>query len=272
MNTLVVGDIAGEYATLIKLIKKSPRADMIVSLGDAIDKGPNSKAVLDFLMSLPYPSLVLGNHEYMLVRSMQELKEIDELYQMKWTMLWLSSGGIDTITSFGIEIPANPKLLLKKLNSFAKILDENGYLEYLTNCPFVIACGDVIINHSPANTKAFEQIHLKTNDKPSKHPTYFGFDFDLNRWWKQVGTQARSLCDPPLSVSPYQFVSNRSKPETLDKSLQVFGHMSRWGLKSFEENNSIFAYCIDTSRDRKLTALLLPEKKMISVSRKKVPA
>ena len=54
MRTLAVGDIHGcatAFEKLLDIIKLHPE-DKLITLGDYIDKGPNSKAVLDKLLYL----------------------------------------------------------------------------------------------------------------------------------------------------------------------------------------------------------------------------
>ena len=72
---LAVGDIHGMYDKLIALMEKvkfNPEQDLLIFLGDYIDRGPHSLECLDYVMALnkQYPEWViplLGNHEYMCV-------------------------------------------------------------------------------------------------------------------------------------------------------------------------------------------------------------
>ncbi len=70
---LAVGDIHGCYLKLTKLMEKiklNSEKDILVFLGDYIDRGDQSKEVVDYLIELKkqWPSTVflLGNHEQML--------------------------------------------------------------------------------------------------------------------------------------------------------------------------------------------------------------
>jgi serine/threonine protein phosphatase 1 len=61
----VVGDIHGAFTAVIeamKLAKFNPVVDRIISLGDLIDRGPESARCLKFL-SKPYVFAIKGNHE-----------------------------------------------------------------------------------------------------------------------------------------------------------------------------------------------------------------
>lgn len=104
-----VGDIHGCLVSLEKLIDRLPITwgrDYLVFLGDYIDRGPDSKAVIDFLIELKneYPEKIItlkGNHEWMLERF---LKGID-------TEVYLYNGGDTTLKNYfnyktgKIEIP-----------------------------------------------------------------------------------------------------------------------------------------------------------------------
>ena len=65
MKQLVIGDIHGCSEELTELLAKAgiSDSDEIVSIGDMIDRGPNSPAVLDFFRTAPNASSLLGNHE-----------------------------------------------------------------------------------------------------------------------------------------------------------------------------------------------------------------
>ncbi len=64
-RTIVIGDVHGcldELSDLLRLVSASPE-DRLISVGDLICKGPDSRGVLDWAMSTPNVECVLGNHE-----------------------------------------------------------------------------------------------------------------------------------------------------------------------------------------------------------------
>jgi serine/threonine protein phosphatase 1 len=67
-------------------------------LGDYIDRGPDSKKVIDYIISLQELGFhiipLLGNHECML---------LDAYSSPDLESKWLSNGGVDTLKSFGIK-------------------------------------------------------------------------------------------------------------------------------------------------------------------------
>ncbi len=70
-RTIAIGDIHGDLVSLERLWSRLPvldAADSVVFLGDYVDRGPDSRGVLEFLRSLPSrtPARVVflrGNHE-----------------------------------------------------------------------------------------------------------------------------------------------------------------------------------------------------------------
>ncbi len=71
MQTLVIGDIHGCYDELQALLDKTglTEGDAIVSVGDCVDRGPETPVVLDFFQKTPNAFLIMGNHERKHVRA-----------------------------------------------------------------------------------------------------------------------------------------------------------------------------------------------------------
>ncbi|GKV69509.1 serine/threonine protein phosphatase [Sporosarcina sp. NCCP-2716] len=101
-RTLVVSDIHGELEMLDALLEKAaydPAEDRLYLLGDYIDRGPDSKAVVDRVMELVRGGAVAlqGNHEDMMIRS---LIDGNEKTWRNWTG---RNGGEATLKSYGFE-------------------------------------------------------------------------------------------------------------------------------------------------------------------------
>lgn len=124
MNTLskrmfAIGDIHGCADELNHLLAWiAPTADdVFVFLGDMIDRGDDSKGVLDSIMNLKKTAQVIcimGNHEQMLLASCSD-KDI--------LRAWLHHGGEEALASFGL--PASQKGVLS--------IPEH-YMTFLTSC------------------------------------------------------------------------------------------------------------------------------------------
>ena len=97
VRMIAVGDIHGcahALERLLAAIELTPQ-DTIVFLGDYMDRGPNSKRVLEIVIELSEQFQViplLGNHEIMMLDAVKESVTRD---------LWLQFGGQQTIESYG---------------------------------------------------------------------------------------------------------------------------------------------------------------------------
>ncbi len=70
MSTYVVGDIHGcleELQALLALVHFQPNSDVLISVGDLVNRGPQSLETLLFLADLPSFRCVLGNHDLYLL-------------------------------------------------------------------------------------------------------------------------------------------------------------------------------------------------------------
>ena len=91
---IVIGDVHGCYETLMALVAKLPE-DKIIFAGDLIDRGPNSKKVVQWVMdNSDRCQCVTGNHEQMLLNAVEN-KDRRGVAQM-----WLQNGGVETLDSY----------------------------------------------------------------------------------------------------------------------------------------------------------------------------
>ncbi len=75
MKTFVVGDVHGRCAQLHRLLEMLPRdqtSDMLVFLGDLVDRGPDAPGCVELVMNLQLDNTervlcLRGNHEQMLL-------------------------------------------------------------------------------------------------------------------------------------------------------------------------------------------------------------
>lgn len=96
-RTIAIGDIHGCSAALRALLEAiQPQADdTLVLMGDYIDRGPDSRGVLERVLLLEKECRVvplLGNHELMLLDAVQNPRVIG---------MWLECGGDATLASYG---------------------------------------------------------------------------------------------------------------------------------------------------------------------------
>jgi serine/threonine protein phosphatase 1 len=124
---IVVGDVHGCLSPLKKLINEIDLepGDQLVFLGDMIDRGEETKMVIDYLMNLKgvYSChFVMGNHEVMLLEYLESLDPTR----------WFANGGLATLKSYnsqnGLDLP-----------------DE--HLEFIRNCPYFIETEHYFFTH-----------------------------------------------------------------------------------------------------------------------------
>jgi serine/threonine protein phosphatase 1 len=97
MRVLAIGDIHGCCAALDHLlIYVNPLpGEMLITLGDYIDRGPDSKGVLDRLLKLRLAGQLIplrGNHELMMLGAKEGNSEA--------LRFWLACGGLEALQSY----------------------------------------------------------------------------------------------------------------------------------------------------------------------------
>jgi serine/threonine protein phosphatase 1 len=95
---LAVGDIHGCHNALMTLMDfvAPSRDDTIVTLGDYVDRGPNSAAVIESLIDLD------KNHKLIPLRGNHEVMMLDSRDMSSWFHSWLSYGGRETLESYSL--------------------------------------------------------------------------------------------------------------------------------------------------------------------------
>ncbi|MBL8784893.1 MAG: metallophosphoesterase [Deltaproteobacteria bacterium] len=84
MRTILFGDIHGCFDELRELLDRlSPTADdILVSVGDLVDRGPDPSAVIDFFRQRPGAVAVCGNHERKHIRGILSYSQLVAREQM----------------------------------------------------------------------------------------------------------------------------------------------------------------------------------------------
>ena len=94
MKTLVIGDIHGCLSTLKALIAKAGPVSQIISVGDLIDRGPDSLGVIKYCIENNI-QVCLGNHELLALEALKAYLGPD--YPFKRMDLldsdWIANGG-----------------------------------------------------------------------------------------------------------------------------------------------------------------------------------
>jgi serine/threonine protein phosphatase 1 len=102
----VVGDIHGRSDLLDRMVAEIERdlhtypvgSALTVTLGDYVDRGPDSRGVIERLIRNPFPTSLVslrGNHELLLEAFMEDPPVADH---------WRRLGGLETLHSYGIPV------------------------------------------------------------------------------------------------------------------------------------------------------------------------
>tara|TARA_R100000322_G_scaffold167961_2_gene136745 strand:+ start:2360 stop:3133 length:774 start_codon:yes stop_codon:yes gene_type:complete len=146
-----IGDIHGCDTLLTELLTRveseNEAGSPVVFLGDYVDRGPNSAAVLSRLHELsqeaPYPVICLmGNHEKMM------LEFIDD--PVGKGLRWLKHGGIETLESFGltgVTVKSDMEDLMEVADELEAALPD-GLQTWLRALPLQWRSGNIVCVHA----------------------------------------------------------------------------------------------------------------------------
>ena len=110
----VIPDIHGNVITVKALVEeqiKPSRSDRLFFLGDYIDRGPDAKGVIDYIINLRQDEFdvttLRGNHEDYLLRTFDnettQKNFLGITYRNQLKKEWFKYGGRETLKSFGIS-------------------------------------------------------------------------------------------------------------------------------------------------------------------------
>jgi serine/threonine protein phosphatase 1 len=147
-----IGDIHGRLDLLDLLLReieqhnaaRPARETIVVSLGDIIDRGPHSRAVVERLMQpLPFAARLIclkGNHEEMLVRGLGGETQL--------LRTWLATGGRDCARSYGVDpilLDGQPEEIVE--HNLANAIPRS-HLAFLASLPDTARFGDYLLVHA----------------------------------------------------------------------------------------------------------------------------
>jgi serine/threonine protein phosphatase 1 len=134
-----ISDIHGCFKPFYELVVnviELKKEDKLILLGDYIDRGEQSREVIDFIMDLILKGFdvtpLKGNHEEMLCDAYEDIEMLP---------LWLMNSGITTLASFGIRD-------IREL--------DNRYLEFFKNLVYFKALSSFLFVHAGFNDDAID--------------------------------------------------------------------------------------------------------------------
>lgn len=134
MKNYAISDIHGCLKTFKVLLKDIDfsKADTLYLLGDYIDRGADSKGVIDYILAMQEDGYKVhclrGNHEQMMLEALEG--------DNKDKRLWLYNGGEETLQSFGVD---NVEQVPSK------------YIDFLNNLDYFFEVDDYILTHAGLN-------------------------------------------------------------------------------------------------------------------------
>ena len=143
----IIPDIHGCSQTLMVLLEnllKVTKHDQLYFLGDYIDRGPDGKGVIDYLMKLQKEEynvfFIKGNHEDMCVKAYEaDQKKLFLGGKHKEQKEWEAVGAKATLNSFGVKHPREiPKM----------------YIDWMESCKPYFELEDYILVHAGMNFSA----------------------------------------------------------------------------------------------------------------------
>ncbi len=132
MAIYAIGDIHGSINALKTIFKQKiiQPEDKVVFLGDYVDRGPDSKGVIDWLISNQKNfdfDFILGNHEIMMTTAKASSERLME---------WLHFGGANTLDSYNIGDDPN---WMNKI--------EKAHWDFIDSCVDYLEIGNFIFVH-----------------------------------------------------------------------------------------------------------------------------
>ena len=263
----LVGDVAGRYSELEELLKDIPNETKVIFVGDAINKGPNSKEVLELIIANPNYQLLLGNHEFQLIEAIEDLNRQEMEAKAELSHTWLETKAAATIKSYlpDSDISNNPD---NTLRSFNQELTNCGHLDYLIHRPILYYYPGLVVSHSPSPTPWL--MPLIKNLGLENDSVEIGVHLAEKTFFLRTKEKICEQGTTPFHLD--EFLSYRKKPKKGDGQIHVFGHVSRWGFKKFtDKEDRLIAICIDNSSKNKLIGLHWPSLKKVKVKNHKLP-
>jgi serine/threonine protein phosphatase 1 len=153
----VIGDIHGMIKPLEALLRAVARHDDAAELlfvGDFVNRGPESKAVVELLMSLENAKCVRGNHDDVFdqVMSGQSYAGKPGEEQRVMAFQWFMQHGLDkTFLSYGVKLSELSRVAQRPKNATLDELAQSvpaAHRRWIRELPLVIESEDFFVAHA----------------------------------------------------------------------------------------------------------------------------
>lgn len=172
-----VGDVHGCLAQLQALERliaadATPGPNLIVMLGDYVDRGPASPEVLDHLAAPPPTGFericLCGNHEAMM---------LEHVADPHVPSRWLDNGGLDTLAGYGIDAGRYQAASHGEREDMLASHIPAEHLDFLQALPILVSSGPFVFVHAgidpalPLPEQADETLLWMRHNRKTPEPT-----------------------------------------------------------------------------------------------------
>ncbi|MFD1788419.1 metallophosphoesterase family protein [Sphingomonas floccifaciens] len=151
VRVYAIGDVHGRDDLLRQLLdqidaddaSRTPKPSQLIFLGDLIDRGEQSAAVVDRVLRLTAERQVRvlgGNHEELLLRTLSGDKEAARIF--------VRAGGRETILSYGVTAANYDRADFDELPNLIRAHMPSGHIAFLEGLEDMIEIGDYAFVHA----------------------------------------------------------------------------------------------------------------------------
>lgn len=246
---IVISDIEGNIDLLRQIENKYPKRKIICA-GDFIDRGKNSKLVLDFFMEKDH-IVIMGNHEYLFLDFILNKKEF--FYDT-----WLRVGGKETISSFIQDEKENKifnnlvNILIDNCNNYEKaLLAYNSEDDLLKIDKYKKLKKEIKQGLKIIRKKSKKYVDKKYIKFLKKLPTFYE---DEKYFISHAPISETMTLDQFKQNSEnkeyYKVLFNRYVSNNPKEKIMIFGHNSQKEPKEYKKNSKVYAINIENSKEK----------------------
>lgn len=161
--TYAVGDIHGDLEQLHSIMtliskdfeKSGSDSYHIVFIGDLVDRRPDSKGTIDYLMdglAAGKPWTVLkGNHDRLMEWFFDDPHRHDPHLKPDYSWLHHRIGGVETLASYGVTVPKNYRECLDDILEMAVAKVPAAHVDFIRGLPLSYETDDIFFVHAGVN-------------------------------------------------------------------------------------------------------------------------
>jgi len=158
IRVYAVGDIHGQLDKLLDIHDRIGRDQSevgdtgapVIHVGDLVDRGPNSKGVIDHLIAGIIRGenwiVLKGNHDRLFHRFLENPDWRDPVLRPDYTWLHRNMGGWTTLNSYGIKTDTDLPLAELQMQALAKVPE--AHRRFLIELPLYHQWGNLLFVHA----------------------------------------------------------------------------------------------------------------------------